>query len=313
MLVVLGIFLRRLKSASLVKRIPGPSSPSWLVGNLVRRVSPELADPQVEYHNNALGRAAIQWHAKHGKVVRFSGFLGTDHLLIADPKAIAHIFSAGPYLWDRDTVIKPRFGVMFGSGSPLQVHGSPHQRLRRILLPAFNTPQINALMPTFLKCADELRQHWHSLCAAEPGGAVALDIRTGVLFATLNCIGQSSFGYDFDGFQTGFADPLLAAMARVECVGRAQSCADVHSEIATGRSYSQILLESIVDTLPASLLPVWFALPVRNGRSLRRQIAIMHREAANIYRAGVEAVIAGDDERKDLLSILGALLGMRID
>ena len=112
---------------------------------------------------------------------------------------------------------------MFGGGSPLQVYGSPHQRLRRILLPAFNTPQINALMPTFLKCADELRQHWHSICAAEPGNVVTMDIRTGVLFATLDCIGQSSFGYDFDGFNTGFADPLLAAMARVECVPASRS------------------------------------------------------------------------------------------
>jgi hypothetical protein len=77
------------------------------------------------------GTLSLAWVKQYGPIVRYKGFLQvrappdrlrstdnpqTDHLLVADPKAIVHIFTSGPYKWERDTVNKPRFAAMFGHG-----------------------------------------------------------------------------------------------------------------------------------------------------------------------------------------------------
>jgi hypothetical protein len=39
-----------------------------------------------------------------------------DHIQIGDPAAVAHLLNAGPYMYEKDTVEKPRFETMFGAG-----------------------------------------------------------------------------------------------------------------------------------------------------------------------------------------------------
>ena len=105
------------------------------------------------------------------------------------------------------------------------------------MLPAFNSGQILALDPIFRKCAKELKGQWEARCNAggELEGWAEVVLSEDILFATLNVVGLgkslallpsereltvwiASFGYDFDGFNKGFNDPLLAALATVEYV-----------------------------------------------------------------------------------------------
>ncbi|KAJ7037972.1 cytochrome P450 [Mycena alexandri] len=66
-----------------VADIPGPEADSFLLGN------------QAEYYQSQAAETDFKWQARFGHVVRVHGILGTDRLLISDPKALHHIYTSG--------------------------------------------------------------------------------------------------------------------------------------------------------------------------------------------------------------------------
>ena len=70
--------------------------------------------------------------------------------------------------------------------------------MRGIMLPAFSTPQIAALTPIFERTAAELLKKWKAACLerAKPGTFAQfepLEIRTDILFCSLNSVGEGPF------------------------------------------------------------------------------------------------------------------------
>ena len=103
----------------------------------------------------------------------------------------------------------------------------------------------------------------------------------------------AAFGYDFDAFNQGFHNPLLKALGVVDA-------------ISTEHTYKQMLLESVVDMLPAWVISFVLTLPMRTGRVLRKELDVMRSVAKELYELGLEAAKDGDHStRKDLLSLCG--------
>lgn len=135
-----------------------------------------------------------------------------DHIQIEDPAAVAHLLSGGNYLYDKETSEKPRFAAMFGEGL-LSTVGETHRRLRRIMLPAFGTQQINSLGPIFEKSAEDVRDRWMNQIRASEDGYANLNLTLDCSFSLLNAIGEAAFGYDFDVFNKGPTTPLFGALS----------------------------------------------------------------------------------------------------
>lgn len=114
--------------------------------------------------------------------------LQSDRLQITDPVAIQHIFNSGPYFWERDTVEQPRFRIVFGKGL-LSVKNLHHRRLRRVMMPAFNSIRVAALLPTFLDASQELQSRWESMLLESKSKSITINTNQDITFATLNGVG----------------------------------------------------------------------------------------------------------------------------
>ncbi|KAG8740821.1 hypothetical protein FRC10_003849 [Ceratobasidium sp. 414] len=129
-----------------------------------------------------------EWVEKYGKTLRYRGFFGSER----NRKALAQILGAGLLSADLDA----------------------HKRQRRIMNPSFGQPQIRALVPVFCEKANQLRDIWLDLMSGNPEGTT-IDVLQGLSRATLDIIGTTGFGYEFNSLQDGDEDELAKAFAKV--------------------------------------------------------------------------------------------------
>jgi cytochrome P450 len=67
--------------------------------------------------------------------------------------------------------------------------GEMHKKLRRIILPAFGTQQINALAPIFERCANDVKDRWTQQVKVS-GGEASINLSMDCSFGLLNAIGE---------------------------------------------------------------------------------------------------------------------------
>ncbi|KAG8740823.1 hypothetical protein FRC10_003851 [Ceratobasidium sp. 414] len=80
--------------------------------------------------------------------------------------------------------------------------------------PAFGQPQIQALVPVFCENANRLRDLWLEFMGNNPEGAT-IDVLQGLSRATLDSIGMTGFGYEFNSLQDGDEYELAKGFAGV--------------------------------------------------------------------------------------------------
>ncbi|KAG9119978.1 hypothetical protein FRC07_004717 [Ceratobasidium sp. 392] len=85
---------------------------------------------------------------------------------------------------------------------------------RRIMNPSFGPPQIRALVPVFCEKANQLRDIWLDLLSNNPEGTT-IDVLHGLSWATLDIIGTTGFGYEFNSLQDGDEDELAKAFTKL--------------------------------------------------------------------------------------------------
>jgi len=125
--------------------------------------------------------------------------------------------------------------------------------------------------------------------------------------STQNCT-PGAFGYDIDAFGKRSRTPLFEALAYLELVdifAFYRPLLIVHSHISGQRTYPQILVESIVDKLPASALRLLFLMPTKLGSALKYHLDVMRSTSVEMFSLGLDAARNGDADRTDLLSVLG--------
>ncbi|KAJ7126046.1 cytochrome P450 [Mycena epipterygia] len=256
-----------------VADIAGPEPESFLLGCPV----PEFLQCQA-------GESDFKWQARYGNVVRIRGILGSDRLLVSDPKALQHIYNSGynirkQGLRSEVTRILTRPGLAWANNET-------HQRQRRVNSPAFGMNEARSYIPIFSAYAT-LSSKWKELTV--DGSAVVNTPRYFSRFF-LDVIGEVAFDYQF-GATNDEQDPLSRALSSV-------------APMFTVPSKTAIFIVAFLEFLPITFVQLFMRYaPVRGLRNSRRVTRIAVGIAKELVDEKAKALVAGKGKR-DIMSLL---------
>jgi len=188
-------FLYARRRGGSLRQLRGPEPSSFWLGN----------EADIRYQNE-VGDCEFKWMREYGSAWRRAGCLGTDRLMLADPKAIKHVLHSAGYHYaktvDRAQVLKLLIGNGIGA-----VQGQGHQRHRKIMSPAFNPLQVQSFLPLFHRTASKLVRKWTEVIAADPSGQPLVEVTGWFSSAALDIIGEAGFDFQF-GLLDNTTNPL---------------------------------------------------------------------------------------------------------
>ncbi|KAK7063641.1 PAH-inducible cytochrome P450 monooxygenase [Favolaschia claudopus] len=168
------------RSSSMVDKLPGPPSSSWLYGNMLQLVFPRI-----------YGEFEFDWQKKYGTVYRIKGVFGENLLIVSDPTAIQHImnnhsFIRAPIQWRKGELI-------FGRRSVYCAEGDNHKRIRAALSPGFAPTVVRGFVPIFIDAVTRIVREWEKACSV-PGPQGAVNVCHLLDHATLDVISEAALG-----------------------------------------------------------------------------------------------------------------------
>ncbi|KAJ7340782.1 cytochrome P450 [Mycena albidolilacea] len=258
-----------------ISDIPGPEPESFLLGNLP------------EFFQSQAGEAEFKWQARFGHVLRLNGILGTQRLLISDPKALHHIYHNGY------NIVKQGFRtelttLMTGPGLA-SASGETHRRQRRINSPAFGTGDARSYIPIFASYAS-LSAKWKEIVADSSGSLV---VNTAPYFSRffLDVIGEVAFDYQFGAIHNS-DDPIAAAYASLA------------PKMLVSPSKKAIFIVALLEFLPPRLIGLFLSYaPFNRLKNTRRVSSMIAAVAKELVNEKAKALIAGKGKR-DIMSLL---------
>ncbi|KAH9910818.1 cytochrome P450 monooxygenase [Fomitopsis serialis] len=162
---------------SSLRYLPGPTSRSWLLGNLQ------------QVHESS------DWMQRFGDTFKFKGLLNSDVLFTIDLRALHHILN-NITAYSKPEVYRLNVSAFVGEGL-LLAEGEQHGQQRRVMNPAFGPAQIRDLTGIFVQKSIELTQFWQ-LHIGKHGETARIDVLDGLSKMTLDVIGLAGFGYHFN-------------------------------------------------------------------------------------------------------------------
>ncbi|KAJ7169306.1 cytochrome P450 [Mycena crocata] len=217
--------------ASPLRHMRGPKSTDWITGNLL------------ELRGAASSGIEARWIAEHGRTMKTHRFWGNSSVYTIDTKAIHH-FLHHTEIYQKTAPTRYFLGKISGAGI-VTVDGDMHRQQRRIVNPAFGTPQIRELTGIFVQTANQLRDIWAAQ-ATQNGGVARVEGVSWLNKATLDIIRLAGFNHKInalglqdeevpDEFATAFETMLaveLTPFAFLQCTGLsvATSCVLLSTE-----------------------------------------------------------------------------------
>ncbi|KAJ7159053.1 cytochrome P450 [Mycena crocata] len=166
--------------ASPIRYVRGPKPANWMTGN------------SLQLRGAASSALEARWIEEHGRTMKIHGFWGNSSIYTVDTKAIHH------FLFHTDVYQKPepiRYFLRRISGPGIvTVDGEIHRQQRRIVAPAFGSPQVRELTGIFVKTANQLRDIWAAQ-AEERDGVARVEAVSWLNKATLDIIGLAGFNH----------------------------------------------------------------------------------------------------------------------
>ncbi|KAJ7187843.1 cytochrome P450 [Mycena filopes] len=261
-----------------VADIPGPKPDSFLLGN------------QVEVFQNQAAYAEFKWQEQFGGVVRYKGILGTDRLLISDPKALHHIFASGYNIRKTDFRLEVT-RILTGPGLGW-ADGENHSRQRKINSPAFGMAQTRAYVPIYQSYANKVGRMLSTEWKEKLGSDSSLVVDTPSYFTRffLDVIGEVAFDYQF-GATDNAHDPLAEVLSSVV-------------PNFTTPSKFDIFVLGLLELVPVPLLHAFMMYaPTKGLRNSRRVERVATAVAKRLVEEKSEALMAGKGKR-DIMSLL---------
>ncbi|KAJ6510946.1 cytochrome P450 [Mycena sanguinolenta] len=257
-----------------ISDIPGPEPESFLLGS------------QREALQSQAGEADFKWQAQFGHVIRLKGILGTERLLISDPKALHYMYNSG-YNIRKHAVRAEATKILTGEGLAW-ASDEVHKRQRRVNSPAFGAAEARSYVPIFTAYANRLSAKWKESLGAD-GSAVVNAPRFFTRYF-LDVIGEVAFDYQF-GTIDDENDPLAAALSSI-----------VPS--LSVPSKTRIFIMGLLEFLPASWVRfiVDYA-PFQTLRNGRRAARLATQIAKELVDEKTEALLAGKSKH-DIMSLL---------
>ncbi|KAK7031124.1 hypothetical protein VNI00_013732 [Paramarasmius palmivorus] len=150
----------------------------------------------------------FQWLREYGEVFRAKTVFNEDMIVVADSKALQHIFHKSSYRYPKSTDSTYASTKIFGPGVAT-VQAPVHQRQRKILNPAFSQAQIKPFVGIFQKVTMSLINQWREQLAS---GIEVIDATKYFSNLTLDALGETVFDYDFGALES--KNNQLAYMVR---------------------------------------------------------------------------------------------------
>ncbi|KAF9091112.1 hypothetical protein BGX23_005455 [Mortierella sp. AD031] len=262
-----------LKYLSPLRRIPGP------------RTKPKYRIPFMGFFIDLVrdepGEVYRSWIEKYGGIVAYQGLFNTQEVLLADPKAIQHVFNTHAYQYQKSKVIVRLLGSALGKGV-LLVEGDVHRNQRKMLNPAFSHRHIKEMVLTMSGPAEVLGKMWEDRVDGSEDRSAEFDIVEDLSSCTLDIIGLAGFGYDF------------------------QALTMPDNELST--AYRQLVQSGTpLIKLLRLIVPYYMEIPFRHNLIRKRCAKTIDRVTTRIIhekQAQVDAKGTEEDEGKDLMSIL---------
>ncbi|KAF8334402.1 cytochrome P450 [Amanita rubescens] len=187
--------IRLKRSGTRTPKLQGPSPTSLLFGRL-------------HEVNRSRNRAATygQWASKYGQVFQIPAQLGGRHIILLDPKAIAHFLSKDTFTYVGSSFSKSFIKKFFGPNM-IYAENMDHFRQRRNLAPAFSNAALRSATSVFYESAYKVKGYWNA--QFESKDEVVIDVQKWINAITLDSIGIAGFGHDFksiDGVESPVND-----------------------------------------------------------------------------------------------------------
>ncbi|KAJ7289456.1 cytochrome P450 [Mycena rebaudengoi] len=272
---------RWLLGRSPLDNIPGPPSNSFIIGNLAQFHAPDAW----EFHKTL--------EQEYQGVVKIHGLLGGRLLHVFDTAALHSILVKDQDIYEETPMFLSLTGLLFGKGI-LSTTGDEHRRHRKIMLPAFSTPNLRTMMPVLYEVADRLRD---GLIAPQlQAGPQELDMYSIMSRTSLEFIGRVGIGYSFDSMTSGeeptdqYAESLKDLVPATNKLAVLLPTLPLVSSIGT-----PALREFIMKLIPSKTL-----------RELSSIVKIMDTKATALVHAKNEAIRRGEvqENSKDMMSLL---------
>lgn len=267
-----------------LSNVPGPNSPSFFSGNIGQLFT--IAGWAFHQH------VADNFEA----VVKIHGLMGTEQLLVSDPKALHHILVKDDHVWEETDWFIHSNKLMFGEGL-LSTLGEQHRKQRKMLNPVFSSRHLAEMIPIFYEIGYKLRD---SLSSRLLEGPQEIDMLHWVSRTALELVGQSALGYSFDEL-----GPKSTPNEYSEAV---KEFAPLMFKLQIPR----MLLPYIVKLGPPRFRRFLVKLiPSANVQKARELSDIMYNTSVKIYEPKKQALERGDEaiveqvgRGKDAMSIL---------
>ncbi|KAF7316002.1 Cytochrome P450 [Mycena indigotica] len=210
---IAGIFLAvyRIVKRRRILRLRGPPSPSFVFGNTQEIAA--AADPAELYD---------LWATTYGSVYRAHGPMGSDRLVICDPKALAHLLALDTWKYSHPPLALLQIGMLTGPGNLLSTFGESHTKQRKILNPLFAPVALKKYASVMYDVAYKVITAWETQLQTSSADEIIPDVSEWqaffLLFPSINnlsfdIIGLAAFSTDFrslDGEQSSVATALTA-------------------------------------------------------------------------------------------------------
>ncbi|KAI0669528.1 cytochrome P450 [Trametes maxima] len=261
-----------------VAYIPGPESTSFWLGHL-----PELFQEQA-------GETDFKWQEQYGSIVRVKAPFGEDMLWISDPKALQYIFQTSGYNFPKQPE-RRILSRLIGDMGLTWAEGNVHKRQRKVMLPAFGSPESKALLPVFRHYAEQVTLKWKDLLTGLSERSVKLNIHEYIAPATLEAIGEAAFDYKL-GVLEDKASELGGAYRNLVAT------------IFSSPSNKKIFMQNIAHYVPMRLQEFLYDhLPGKGLEKARFNRVAAHKVANQLLEMKTEALRLGKGNR-DIMSIL---------
>ncbi|KAI0760300.1 cytochrome P450 [Fomes fomentarius] len=277
--ILFKVFAGRLVSS--LARIAGPKKEHWLTGNLHR-----LFKDGWDYN--------FKLFAKYGGVIKVYGMLGSEQLLVSDPRALHHIVVKEQNVYHETDMFVMTNRLIFGEGL-ISTLGEQHRKQRKMLNPNFSLANMRLLLPEVQPITDILLERLRSQVPED--GLREIDLLPWIAGGTLQYVSKAVLGISLDTMGPRGTNEYADAIRDISPI-----------------ALKVLFLRPFVPMIVSNFSPYWRNklvdwLPFRGLKELRDISSILERSARNIIAEKQADLVreAGKPTgklRRDLMTIM---------
>lgn len=285
-LALLGVFvgvlvwgIQRLRRRS-IRHLRGPDY-GWLMGNAL----------DINLQDQA-GDVDFKWLKEYGSAWRMGGPLGDDVLMVADPKALQHILHKSGYHYPKRQDGRVFAEMITGRGI-VWASSDEHPRHRKIMNPAFTTPQLRSFLTLFQNSAAKMCGMLESELVGKPDEVIKFN--DWLMRTTLDIIGESAFDYDYGALEDEENEVSKAFK-------------NMFAESVLYPSKFTIIFRTLWLYVPYSIARLVNYLPFGEYKRFRHTMTVVNKVSKGLIAEKTKAFQAGEDfSGRDVMSVLANL------